>query len=164
MQPAGLVAEARPPFPQGELPMSNATTPSVEEFRRSLDALVQQAQQTAQLGLAVAREQVETLVKQPNVAIPPNLNEQVEEVRKNLQNMARDIETKAQEIVHLASTYVQAGPSFTQAPRASSPQTEVKVEPASGNESTTAAGTGTAQEGSNMSEPSITPNGEAPRQ
>lgn len=146
--------------------MSNASSPSVEEFRRSLDALVQQAQQTAQLGLAIAREQVETFVKQPNAAIPPNLDAQVEEVRRNLQNMARDIETKAQEIVHLASTYVANAPGFpTTPPRASQPQTEVKVEPPTAGESATAAGAGTAQEGASPAgEPSVTSSGEAPRQ
>lgn len=147
--------------------MSNAT-PTADEFRRSLDQLVQQAQHTAQLGLAVAREQVETLVQNPNV------NTQFEEVRRNLQTMARDIETKAQEIVHLASTYVpQPGQMpdfgnipnpFAQAPRAGAPRTEVKVEQPTASESHTAAGAGTAQEGSTMSEPTPTPNGEAPRQ
>lgn len=44
------------------------------------------------------------------------------------------------------------------------PQTEVKVEQPTGGESSTAAGTGTAQEGSNMGEPTPTPGGEAPRQ
>lgn len=152
--------------------MSNATSPSAEEFRRSLDQLAQAAQQTAQLGLAVAREQVETLMQQPGVAIPPNLNDQVEEIRKNLQTMARDIETKAQELVHLASTYVQTpgaipnipNPFASQAPRSSTPQTEVKVEQPTGSESHTAAGAGTAQEGSTMGESTPTPNGEAPRQ
>ncbi len=141
--------------------MSNATSPTNEEFRRSLDQLVQQAQHTAQLGLAVAREQVETLVQNPNV------NTQLEEVRRNLQTMARDIETKAQELVHLASTYVPApgvNPFQTQAPRSATPQTEVKVEQPAAHETATAAGAGTPQEGSTMGEPTPTPGGEAPRQ
>lgn len=151
-----------------------STSPTTEEFRRSLDQLVQQAQHTAQLGLAVAREQVETLVANPVVPNPlapnANMNEQLEEVRRNLQNMARDIETKAQELVHLASSYVPAPGNIVnpfappQAPRSSAPQTEVKVEQPSASESATAAGAGTAQEGSNMHEPTPTPNGEAPRQ
>jgi hypothetical protein len=52
--------------------MSNVQSPSVEEFQRSLQQLVQQAQATAQLGLAVAREQVEGFVKNPNVPVDLN--------------------------------------------------------------------------------------------
>lgn len=146
--------------------MSNAPSPSVEEFQRSLQQLVQQAQATAQLGLTVAREQVEGFVRNPNVPVDMNtLNAQVEEVRNNLQSMARDMETKAQELVHLASTYVPAGGNpFAAPPRAATPQTEVKVEPPSGSESHTAAGAGTAQEGSHGGESTPTPNGEVPKQ
>jgi hypothetical protein len=149
--------------------MSNVQSPSVEEFQRSLQQLVQQAQATAQLGLAVAREQVEGFVKNPNVPVDLNtLNAQVEEVRNNLQTMARDMETKAQELVHLASTYVPVGGNpFAPAPRAQGPQTEVKVEPPTGAESHTAAGAGTAQAGSHgehHAESTPTPNGEIPKQ
>lgn len=141
--------------------MSNATSPNVEEFRRSLEQLVQQAQQTAQLGLNVAREQVETFVRNPNI------NEQMDEVRRNLQSMAREMETKAQELVHLASTYIQPGSNpFTpgQTPRGNPPSTTVTAEPPNATESATAAGPGTTQEGSDHTETSHTPNGEAPRQ
>lgn len=142
--------------------MPNKTSPSVEEFQRSLEALVQQAQQTAQLGFNVAKEQVETLVK-----TPPDLATQMEELRRNVQNMARDIETKAQEIVAVASNYIpQPGANpFTPPPaRPATPVTEVKVEPPAAHESATAAGAGTEQTGSQMDEPTPTPNGEAPRQ
>ena len=146
--------------------MSNAQSPSVEEFQRSLQQLVQQAQATAQLGLAVAREQVETFVKNPNVPVDINtLNAQVEEVRTNIQTMARDMETKAQELVHLASTYVPAGTTpFAAAPRSTAPQTEVKVEPPAAHESHTAAGAGTDQGPSHGGETTPTPNGEIPKQ
>jgi ElaB/YqjD/DUF883 family membrane-anchored ribosome-binding protein len=133
--------------------MSNATA---EDFRRSLDQLVAQAQQTAQLGVTVAREQVESFVKNPNVS------DQFEEVRKNLQTMAREIETKAQELVHLASSYVQPGGPLSGG--ASGPRTTVTTEPPSGNEAHTAAGAGTAQHGSDHTKSSHTPAGEAPHQ
>ena len=109
--------------------MSNATA---EDFRRSLDQLVHQAQTTAQLGISVAREQVESFVRNPNV------NDQLDEVRRNLQTMAREIETKAQELVHLASSYVQPGGGSPERPRST-----VTTEPPTGSESHTAAGAGT---------------------
>lgn len=139
--------------------MPNATSPNAEEFRRALDQLMQQAQTTAQLGLTVAREQVETFVKNPN------MSEQLDEVRRNLQTMAHDIETKAQELVHLASTYVPAGaPNPFNVPRATGGTTEVKVEAPAEGESHTAAGAGTAQETGSTEGSTPTPNGEAPKQ
>ena len=73
----------------------------------------------------------------------------------------REIETKAQELVHLASTYVQPGAM----PGGSSrPRTTVTTEPPSGNESHTAAGAGTSQGGSDHTGSSHTPAGEAPQQ
>lgn len=116
--------------------MSNATeTPSTEEFRKSLDQLVQQAQLTAQLGFNVAREQVEGFVKNPAINVNNlnvnnlNVNEQMDEVRRNLQTMAREMETRAQELVHLASTYMQPGHNpFT--PPTAKPSTTVTQEPA----------------------------------
>lgn len=132
--------------------MSNATA---EEFRRSLDQLVSQAQTTAQLGISVAKEQVESFVRNPNV------NDQFDEVRRNLQTMAREIETKAQELVHLASSYMGpvAGPGAPSRPR-----TTVTTEPPSAHESATAAGAGTSQTGSDHTSSSHTPAGEAPQQ
>ena len=124
-----------------------------DEFKRSLDALVNQAQHTAQLGLDVAKEQVETLVRNPN------LGEQMEDVRRNLQTMAREMETRAQELVHLASTYVQNRPTTGDA----APSTPAPEAPANG-ESATAAGAGTPQEGSNMGGTDQTPAGGAPKQ
>lgn len=135
-----------------------------DEFKRSLDQLVNQAQQTAQLGFEVAKEQVETLVQPPS-----NLNQQMEEVRRNMQAMARDMETKAQELVHLASTYVAQNPlagfggTATQPPRSAQPRTQAPEAPTNG-ESHTAAGAGTPQTGSDMSESEPTQAGEAPKQ
>jgi hypothetical protein len=105
--------------------MSNTTNPSVEEFRRSLEALVQQAQATAQLGFVVAKEQVETLVRNP-----PTLPAQMEEVQRNLQAVAKDIEAKAQELVALAATVLnqQGASPFGQPARPQAPVTEVKIE------------------------------------
>lgn len=131
--------------------MSNATA---EEFRRSLDQLVQQAQHTAQLGFNVAKEQVEGLIKNPP-------NDQLDEVRRNLQTMAREMETKAQELVHLASSYMQPGGGTATGSR---PRTTVTQEPPAAHESATGAGAGTAQEGSDRSNPTPTPGGEAPGQ
>ena len=131
------------------------STATAEDFRRSLDQLVAQAQQTAQLGVSVAREQVESFVRNPNV------HDQLDEVRKNLQTMAREIETKAQELVHLASSYVQPGGATSGDSR---PRTTVTTEPPTGSESHTAAGAGTSQHGSDHTASSHTPGGEAPRQ
>lgn len=134
--------------------MSNFT-----DFKSSLDQLVAQAQQTARLGLEVARDQVETLVRNPNI------NDQVDEVRRNLQTMAHDIETKAQELVHLATSYVQQGGPMGGAARPTSrPTSGPTAEPPTGNESATAAGAGTPQTGSNMNQETPTHGGEAPHQ
>ncbi|HEY9722643.1 MAG TPA: hypothetical protein V6D47_11545 [Oscillatoriaceae cyanobacterium] len=125
------------------------------EFKRSLDQLVEQAQHTAQLGFDVAREQVETLVR-----TTPNLNDQVDEVRRNLQTMAREMETRAQELVHLATSVVQP-PSR---PGASAGRSTPSTEAPTGTESATRAGAGTPQTGSNFDQPTPTPAGEAPGQ
>ena len=137
-----------------------------DEFKRSLDQLVAQAQQTAQLGFDVAKEQVETLVHPPQ-----DLNAQMDEVRRNLQAMARDMETKAQELVHLASTYVSQGMPMTgfpgttagQPPRSTQTRTQTADAPENG-ESHTAAGAGTPQTGSNAEDSDATSSGEAPKQ
>jgi ElaB/YqjD/DUF883 family membrane-anchored ribosome-binding protein len=138
-----------------------------DEFKRSLDALVSQAQQTAQLGLDVARDQVETLVRNPNLTNlnTGNLNEQMDEVRRNLQTMAREMETRAQELVHLASTYMQNRPtSGFGAPTGTGAQSQATTEPPSENESATAAGAGTSQDAGSHTEADQTPVGEAPKQ
>jgi hypothetical protein len=103
--------------------MSNATNPSLEEFRRSLEALVQQAQHTAQLGFTVAKEQVETLVR-----TPPDLPTSIDEVQRNFQALARDIEARAQELLSLAANYVPGQGPFAPPARPSAPVTEVKIE------------------------------------
>lgn len=125
------------------------------EFKRSLDQLVEQAQHTAQLGLEVAKDQVETLVR-----TSPNLNEQVEEVRRNLQTMAREMENRAQELVHLATSVVQPPSRPGSTKGATTPSSEQPT----GAESATRAGAGTPQTGSNMDQPTPTPAGEAPGQ
>lgn len=124
-----------------------------DEFKQSLDALVNQAQHTAQLGLDVAKEQIEAIAKSPN------LQEQMDEVRRNLQTMAHEMEVKAQEIVHAATTYVNPAA----APKGAQAQGRT-AEPPRGNESATAAGTGTAQHGSDMSQGEPTQGGEVPKQ
>jgi ElaB/YqjD/DUF883 family membrane-anchored ribosome-binding protein len=134
-----------------------------DEFKRSLDALVNQAQSTARLGLDVAKDQVESLTRNPNV------NEQLDEVRRNLQTMAREMETRAQELVHLASTYMQQRPttgSGTSAPtgNASAAQRNAGTEPPAENEAATAAGAGTPQDAGSHTEADQTNIGEAPRQ
>lgn len=132
-----------------------------DEFKRSLDALVNQAQSTARLGLDVAKDQVESLTRNPNV------NEQLDEVRRNLQTMAREMETRAQELVHLASTYMQQRPtSGGTAPtgNASSAQRNAGTEPPAENEAATAAGAGTPQDAGSHTEADQTNIGEAPRQ
>ena len=133
-----------------------------DDFKRSLDALVSQAQHTAQLGLDVAKDQVETLVRNPNLPLP----EQMEDMRRNLQTMAREMETRAQELVHLASTYMQNRPTgfgSTGAPTGGAASTPAPEAPTNG-ESYTAAGAGTPQEGSDMGEGDQTQSGEAPKQ
>jgi ElaB/YqjD/DUF883 family membrane-anchored ribosome-binding protein len=132
-----------------------------DEFKRSLDALVHQAQSTARLGLDVAKDQVESLTRNPNV------NEQLDEVRRNLQTMAREMETRAQELVHLASTYMQqrptsSGPAPTGNPSAA--QRNAGTEPPAENEAATAAGAGTPQDAGSHTEADQTNIGEAPRQ
>lgn len=134
--------------------MSNVST---DEFRRSLEQLVQQAQHTAQLGVNVAREQVEGLIKTPPQMGP--VGDQFDELRRNLQTMARDMEAKAQELVHLASSYMQPGAAPTSRAR-----TTVTTEPPAAHESATAAGAGTSQGGSDHTGTSHTPAGEAPQQ
>lgn len=134
-----------------------------DDFKRSLDSLVNQAQQTARLGLDVAKDQVETITHNPNI------NDQFDEVRRNLQTMAREMETRAQELVHLASTYMQnrpTGGSSTGAPTgsASSAQANAGTTPPSDGESFTAAGAGTAQEGSDHTDSTPAQPGDAPRQ
>ncbi|MNS19243.1 hypothetical protein D3C72_509550 [compost metagenome] len=134
-----------------------------DEFKRSLDALVNQAQQTARLGLDVAKDQVETITHNPNI------NDQLDEVRRNLQTMAREMETRAQELVHLASTYMQNRPTgfgSGSAPSgsASSAQSNAGTTPPADGESYTAAGAGTAQEGSDHTDSTPAQPGEAPRQ
>ena len=89
-------------------------------------ALVQQAQATAQLGFAVAKEQVETIVR-----TPPAFPTQMEEVQRNLQAVAKDIETKAQELIALATQYVPqpgANPFAPPSAKPGAPVTEVKIE------------------------------------
>lgn len=139
-----------------------------DEFRRSLDELVHQAQRTAQLGLDVAKDQVETLVQNRG-----NLNDQMDEVRRNLQTMAREMESRAQELVHMATSAMQHGPmasgTYTR-PAGGSPSSNPASAPSptpeapTGSESHTGAGAGTPQEGSDHTESTPTPNGEAPRQ
>lgn len=128
-----------------------------DEFKRSLDALVNQAQSTARLGLDVAKDQVESITRNPN------LNDQMEDVRRNLQGMAREMETRAQELVHLASTYMQNRPA-TGTPTGSTGSTAAGTEPPSGNETATAAGAGTSQDAGSHTEADQTNIGEAPRQ
>jgi Tfp pilus assembly protein FimV len=129
-----------------------------DEFKRSLDRLVQQAQTTAALGLGVAKEEIETLIKNPNV------KDQMEEVRKNLQTMAHEMETRAQEMVHLAGAYVNAGGfAGRQAPSGKTASTPAPDAP-SGDETETRAGAGTAQTGSDMGGVNFTHAGEVPKQ
>jgi hypothetical protein len=137
-----------------------------DEFRRSLDELVQQAQRTAQLGLDIAKEGVETLVQNRGP-----LNEQVEEVRSNLQTMAREMETRAQELVHMATAAMQNGPLAGRTGGSSTPGSSASAaspapEAPSANESATAAGAGTPQDasGSAQGDSTPTPSGEAPKQ
>jgi hypothetical protein len=115
--------------------MTNATNPSLEEFRRSLEALVQQAQQTAQLGFAVAKEQVETLVR-----TPPELPTSIDDVQRNFQALARDIEARAQELLALAATYAPGQNPFVPTSRPAAPVTEVKIEREAGTEGEGARG------------------------
>lgn len=126
-----------------------------DDFKRSLDQLVQQAQHTAQLGFTVAKEQVEDVVK----GTAP-LNDQMEEVRRNLQAMAREMESRAQELVKMAGGYVQPG----RAPSAYRTAETPAQEPPAANESATAAGAGTTQDGSDMTGTDFTAGGEAPKQ
>lgn len=139
-----------------------------DEFKRSLDALVNQAQTTAKLGVEVARDQVETLVRNPNLTNlnSGNLNEQMEEVRRNLQTMAREMETRAQELVHLATTYMNNRPAGFggSAPSGSGAQSQATTQPPTGNESATAAGAGTAQEAGSHTEGTQTNVGEGTQQ
>jgi hypothetical protein len=140
-----------------------------DEFKRSLDALVSQAQSTARLGVEVARDQVETLVRNPNLSNlnTGNLNEQMDEVRRNLQTMAREMETRAQDLVHLATTYLNNRPAGFggQAPSGSGTANRAAgTEPPSGSEAATAAGAGTAQDAGDHTGSAQTPVGEAPQQ
>lgn len=135
-----------------------------DEFKRSLDSLVNQAQHTARLGLDVAKDQVESIVKNP----PAGLNEQVEEVRENLQKMAREMEARAQELVHLATGVVAPRTGSTGGSSQATPAQPASPapEPPTNGETATAAGAGTPQEGPSVasSESDVTPNGEAPKQ
>lgn len=132
---------------------------NIADFKQSLERLSQLAQTTARLGLEVAKEQVETVVKNPAA-----LNEQVEEVRQNLQTMAREMETKAQELVHMATTAMQQGP-FAGGPARSKGAEAPTSEPPTHGESATAAGVGTAQNAHNVQgEGTPTSAGEAPKQ
>lgn len=138
-----------------------------DEFKRSLDSLVNQAQHTARLGLDVAKDQVESIVKNPPAAVPGNLTEQVEEVRENLQKMAREMEARAQELVHLATGVVAPRTGSTGSSQAAPAQPASPApEPPTNGETATAAGAGTPQEGPSVasSESDVTPNGEAPKQ
>lgn len=152
-------------------------TASMEEFRRSLEQLVQQAQATAQLGFNVAKEQVDAAVKNvpgapnlgniqmPNLNVPnmPNMDQfqqPIDEVRKNLQSVARELETKAQELIHMASSFMTPGATAPKSNGATTPAPEAPAE----HESATAAGAGTAQNGGDVHASTPTPNGEAPAQ
>lgn len=151
-------------------------TATMEEFRRSLEQLVQQAQSTAQLGFNVAKEQVDAAVKSvpgaghlnmPNLSVPnvnvPNLEQfqqPIEEVRKNLQSVAKELETKAQELIHMASSFMTPGQAAPKSAGATTPAPEAPE----AHESATAAGAGTAQTGGDVHQSTPTPAGEAPTQ
>lgn len=144
-------------------------TATMEEFRRSLEQLVQQAQSTAQLGFNVAKETVDTAVKQapamPNVGNlhMPNMEQiqqPIDEVRKNLQSVARELETKAQELIHMASSFMTPGAAAPKTNGATTPAPDAPAE----HETATAAGAGTAQHGGDVHNSTPTPNGEAPSQ
>lgn len=132
---------------------------NTESFKSSLDRLVLQAQKVAQLGVVVAKGEVEAFMKDPN--------SQVEAARANLQSMAREMETKAQELVHMATTYVQqaaAMPKAAPAAPKSSGQRAHATEPHQADETVTAAGVGTAQQGSDLNAEQPTAAGEAAKQ
>lgn len=132
---------------------------STESFKSSLDRLVLQAQKVAQLGVVVAKGEMEAFLKDPNT--------QMETARENLQRLAHEMETKAQELVHMATTYVQqsaampkAAPSAPKGAGAASHDTEPHRE----GETVTAAGVGTAQEGSDPNAEQPTAAGDAAKQ
>jgi hypothetical protein len=138
----------------------DANDPNVVEFRRSLEQLIQDAQRTVQLGFQVAKEQVEDLVRTPGV---PST---VDDLRKNLQTVAHELETRVKELIQLTATYSQrTGAAEPPASAAGNGYTaRVYQEPPAADESATAAGAGTAQQGADPEATHPTPNGEVPGQ
>ena len=73
-------------------------SPRVEELRQSAEQLARQALETAELGIRLVRNQIETAAGQQ----PP----QVADLQRNLQDTALTAETKAKELFTLATRFM----------------------------------------------------------
>ena len=68
----------------------------IEELRDSANQLAKQALETAELGLRLVRNQLETVTKDANVG----------DVQKTVQNLGMNVETQAKEMFTLATRFM----------------------------------------------------------
>lgn len=98
--------------------------PDINDLKDSADRLAKQARETAELGVQVAREQIHTLIKDPEVV--RRMEEAENAFDKQMQEVQRRIEDGANQMLSIFNTFVTQATGKTEAPAAEAPKAETE--------------------------------------
>ncbi|HEY9898627.1 MAG TPA: hypothetical protein V6D00_05550 [Pantanalinema sp.] len=96
--------------------------PDINDLKDSADKLAKQARETAELGVQVARDQIHTLIKDPEMV--RRMEEAESAFDKQMQEVQRRIEDGANQMLSIFNSFVSQAGDKTEAPKAEAEKTD----------------------------------------